>query len=59
MKMEITRNSIRIIPEDEQDIAFIEDTLGLVKEDDFINLKRISPLGLDVIAYLEAKKEKN
>jgi len=56
MKMEITRNSIRIIPESEQDEAFIEDTLGLKKEGDFILLTRIAPYGLS-IECLEARGE--
>lgn len=58
MRMEINRHRIRIVPENEMDVAYIEDTLGLKKEGDMISLKRISPIGLSFsLAYLEAKKE--
>lgn len=57
MKMKITRNSIEIISEGEQDKAFIEDTLGLEHEGDFIKLVRKAPIGLELeIAFLEATR---
>ena len=58
MKLEIGRYSIKIIPENEQDEAYIIDTLGLKKKDETVPLKRIAVMGIDTaIAYLEAKKE--
>jgi len=60
MIMDITRNFIRIIPQTEQDKAYIEDTLGLRKEGDSIRLVRRAPHGLpSAIAYLETEKEVN
>ncbi len=57
MKFEITRNSIRITPQNDQDTAFIEDTLGLNKAGDSIPLVRVSPMGFQhSIAYLESKR---
>jgi hypothetical protein len=55
MRMTITRNSIVIIPENDQDKAFIEDTLKLEHENEYIKLYRKAPMGLpSAIAYLEA-----
>ncbi len=49
MKVYIDRYTIRIIPEDERDVAFIEDTMRLSKDGDEIALERIDndndPLG--------------
>ncbi len=42
MKFELFRRSIEITPETQIDVAFIEDSLGLNKVGDFIELKRIS-----------------
>ena len=56
MKLEVGRNTLKIIPETPIDEAFIEDTLGLWKKGDTVVLRRIAPIGLDyTIAYLEAK----
>jgi len=41
MKIELDRWTIRIIPENEQDIAFVEDTMGLYKDGQVIELERI------------------
>ena len=41
MKVYIDRYTIRIIPEDERDVAFIEDTMRLSKDGDEISLERI------------------
>ena len=64
MKLEITRNSIRIVPEDkyrvdrdERDTAFIEEVLGLKNDGDVVSLRRINANNLPCIAYLEARKE--
>lgn len=42
----------------EEDIAYIEDTLGLKKDGDSIKLVRKNASGLSCLAYLEAKPEK-
>lgn len=58
MRFIIERAGIKIIPENEQDEAYIEDTLGLKKKDDVIPCKRVAPSGLDLrIAYLKIKPE--
>jgi len=41
MKIEIDRWTIRLIPENEQDTAFVEDTMGLYKDGQTIELERI------------------
>ena len=53
MRFEIGRHGIRVIPEDEHDIAYIEDTLGLKHEGDYVDLTRIDIVGLRGVAYLE------
>lgn len=40
MKFKVHRRYFEIIPESLSDIAFIEDTLGLKKDGDYIKLKR-------------------
>lgn len=46
MKLQINRDSISIIPETDQDKAFIEDTLSLKESGDKISLTRINEVGL-------------
>lgn len=56
MKLKVTRDSLQIIPENEQDKAFIDDTLGLKNANDEVSLIRVPCNGLQYsIAYLEAK----
>lgn len=60
MRIEIGRTGIKIYPENAQDEAYIEDTLGLWRKGDTIALRRIAPSGLDLsIAYLEARKQED
>ena len=40
MKIEFDRYTIKLIPETEQDVAFIEDTMGLCGDGDSILLER-------------------
>lgn len=57
MKFVIERDSIKMIPENNQDRAYIEDTLGLRNANDWIPFRRIPVLNLpSAIAYIEAKK---
>lgn len=59
MKFEIKRDGIYIIPETEQDKAYIEDTMGLKNKGDFVELERVAPYGLDLsLAYLKAGRNK-
>ena len=55
MRMEVERNRILIIPENEQDKAYIEDTLFLKNKGDEIVCKRANAMNLSCIAYLEIK----
>lgn len=56
MKLVVAKGGLRIVPENEQDEAYIEDTLGLHEEGDKIALMRIAPAGLRLaLAYLEAR----
>lgn len=68
MRIELHRKSIRIISESPQDAAFIEDSLGLKNNGDFIELKRKNktacvPPGLlkttESMEYLEAECNKH
>lgn len=42
MRIEIKRQGMQIIPENEQDIAYIEDSLNLRHEGEFIYLERVA-----------------
>ena len=61
MRIELHRRSISIISESPQDAAFIEDSLGLINEGNFLELKRknirTGPKREDsgVMEYLEAR----
>jgi hypothetical protein len=41
MKLQVHRYTVVIIPESEQDIAFLEDTLGMKEDGDLIKLERV------------------
>jgi hypothetical protein len=45
VKLIIDRFALVIEPENDQDIAYIEDTLGLIKNGDVIRLKRLDSQG--------------
>ena len=60
MRLEITRYSLRIVPEDntvinqdERDTAYIEEVLGLKQNGDSITLMRRNVHGVSAIACLE------
>lgn len=53
MKFEIRRRGIVIIPENDQDRAYIEDTIGLKDDGAYVLLTRKNAHGLGSIAYLE------
>ena len=53
MKFNVDRRRIVVVPENKQDEAYIEDTLGLRKDGDYVLLKRTNASGLSSIAYLE------
>lgn len=57
MKLEIDRRWITIMPEKRIDIAYIEDTLGLKKDGDYIKLKRRNAEGLSDIVCIETDCE--
>lgn len=53
MRLEVRKNGLHIIPEDEQDEAYITDTLGLRGDGHFVPLRWVSAFGLpDSLAYL-------
>jgi hypothetical protein len=41
MKIEFDRFTLRIVPENEQDVAFIEDTMGLCEDGSEVSIERI------------------
>jgi len=56
MKMEVRRYRILILPENEEDKAYIEDTLGLKNEGDRLDCKRVNVIGLSSIAYIKISR---
>ena len=52
MKLSITRTRLLVEPESEEDIAFIEDTLDLKKEGDYLKLKRENKLARPELLWL-------
>ncbi len=59
MKFVTDRYGIKVIPENDQDVAYIEDTLGLREKDAYTKLKRTNASGMGCIAYLETEKRKS
>ena len=63
MKIKIDRYTVHIIPENDQDVAFIEDTMRLSVDGDIIKLERIDereePMGFrletDLGSFLDSK----
>ena len=53
MEFKLERNRILILPKNEQDEAYLEDTLGLVKEGDHVLAIRKNVYGLSSFAYVE------
>tara|TARA_R100000808_G_scaffold423_1_gene2308 strand:+ start:7384 stop:7704 length:321 start_codon:yes stop_codon:yes gene_type:complete len=53
MKIEFDRFTIRIIPENEQDVAFIEDTMGLSEDGSQISIERIDSENINMGFRLE------
>lgn len=54
MKFKLERSGIIITPESEQDVAYIEDTLGLKNNGDSLLLERQDRMGL--LELLKTKK---
>tara|TARA_Y100001938_G_C7842643_1_gene306869 strand:- start:261 stop:581 length:321 start_codon:yes stop_codon:yes gene_type:complete len=53
MKIEFDRFTIRIIPENEQDVAFVEDTMGLCEDGSTISIERIDSENIEMGFRLE------
>ncbi len=53
MRLEIARYGLRVIPESEQDEAYIEEVLKLKKDNDSIRLVRSNAIGLSCMGLLE------
>jgi len=56
MQMNVHRYGIDIIPETDEDTAYIEDTLGLENDGDFVKLVRRNAMDLSCIAALTTEK---
>ncbi len=52
MRFSVTRRGIEVVPENDQDVAFIEDTLGLKKAGDFVPLVRQNAINLSCMGNL-------
>ena len=62
IKIELERDGIKLIPESDLEIAFVEDTLGLKKNGDSIRLTRKSSYsqvaeGIETLEYLRTEVE--
>lgn len=57
MRLEVSQQSLRLIPDNEMEIGWIEGVLGLKKEGDFLQLKRVNRMSSYSLAYLIATKE--
>ncbi len=60
MELKVERRCLRVESGrfwPEQDVAFIEDTLGLKKDGDYVKLVRKNASGLSCPAYLVTEKE--
>lgn len=55
MKLEVTQLGIRIIPENAQDIVYVEHYLKLQKDGDSVKAKRVNASSLTCIAYIEIR----
>jgi hypothetical protein len=49
MKLDLRRECIVIIPESDQDVAFIEDSLGLKKNGDMIACQRVNEVAMGFV----------
>ena len=56
MKLKISRNSLEVVPENEQDDAFLEDTLGLKKDGDIPFCAMVIKTSFDGTKHIEIKK---
>ena len=55
MKLKIDRYCIRLIPEYETEIAYIEEVLRLRKDGDWCKLIRHNAMGLNCVAWLKTE----
>ena len=55
MKLEVERQRMLIIPENETEEAYLEGVYNLQDDGDKIEAKRVNVMGLDCWAYLEIK----
>ncbi len=57
MKFKIGRYGIDVVPETDEDTAYIEDTLGLKKNGDWIPLMRKNAYNLSGMGLLETTRQ--
>ncbi len=53
MRIEVTKLGIKIVPENAQDVIYIENFLNLKKDEDHVKCVRKNAMDLSCIAYLE------
>lgn len=56
MKMNVERSRIQIIPENEIDVAYIEEVLEMRREGDQCVGVRINVMGTSALAYIAIRK---
>ena len=57
MKLKVNENGMQIVPENSQDIIYIQNFLSLKNNSDSIKCVRKNASGLSCLAYLEIKPE--
>ena len=56
MKLEVSRYHMTVVPETEQDRAYLEEVLGMKNNEDQCTAERINAMGLSCWAYLKIRK---
>ena len=56
MRLKVGRYSIQIIPDNETDVAYVEEVLGLKRGGDTCECKRENAISMNALAYVEISK---
>ena len=59
MRLQVSRYSLEIIPESPQDVAFLEEVIGLKSDGDWADAYRVNAMALSSLAYLRIEKIKS
>ena len=56
MKLKVGKRHLEIVIENEQDEAYVHDTLGLKKDGDAVQFERVNATGLSCVVALRSKQ---